>query len=212
MPPLINILTRTSSRPNFFRKCKESIDSQTHKNIRHIISIDNEESEDYVQGLDFIRVYREEPDPPNIKLLGHEEIAKPYNLYFNHLLQEVKEGWIMFLDDDDRFETENSLQTIVDNLVRRTTLCWKVYIGRKEVVPRTPITSTYAPVHCDVSTIGFLIPGMYANAIKWDAYSRCDWRVATQAYNISENVSYIDEILTRTQCGAHWGKQIDLKK
>ena len=25
----------------------------------------------------------------------------PYNLYMNSLIKEVKEGWIMFLDDDD---------------------------------------------------------------------------------------------------------------
>jgi hypothetical protein len=47
--PLINILTRTSNRPNGFKRCRESIENQTYKNIRHIVSIDNLNDEEYVK-------------------------------------------------------------------------------------------------------------------------------------------------------------------
>ncbi len=33
-----------------------------------------------------------------------EHLLAPYNLYCNQLLNEVDEGWIMFLDDDDSLE------------------------------------------------------------------------------------------------------------
>ena len=45
-----------------------------------------------------------------------------YNLYCNELLSRVKStndddsGWIMFLDDDDMFESPDSLSIIAENI------------------------------------------------------------------------------------------------
>ena len=36
----LNVITRTSGRPNFFKFCKERIDEQTHTNLNHIVIID----------------------------------------------------------------------------------------------------------------------------------------------------------------------------
>jgi len=50
--PLINILVRTSNRPNFFAKCYQSIREQTYKNIRLIVSYDDEFTKEYTSGYE----------------------------------------------------------------------------------------------------------------------------------------------------------------
>jgi len=210
MSTLINILTRTSRRPKFFEVCKNSIENQTYKNIRHIICIDNDESEEYVKGLDFIRVHKKTL-PNNATIDGHKEIVKPYNLYFNDLLSEVEGGWVMFMDDDDCFMDNGCLQIIADNAINSRALFWKVYITSKQIVPRSPISKTHPPVWCDVSTLGFLVPESFTGSLVWDGYSRCDYRVATQLYNLAPSIKYIDKILTRTQMGPNSGRNTDRK-
>ena len=108
---IINILTRTSNRPFYFAECRNSIVNQSYKNIRHIVSVDDETSYKYVKenGLldrDIIQIER-----PHRISLNH----MPYNLYMNYLLQEVHQGWIMFLDDDDILFDTNSILTLVNN-------------------------------------------------------------------------------------------------
>lgn len=96
MGALINILIRTSNRPKLFKRCIESVFNQTYGNIRIIIAFDTYGATNYINPLlvgktnvDLLRVI------PNVNY--------PYywNLYCNHLKHEVKEGWFMFLDDDD---------------------------------------------------------------------------------------------------------------
>ena len=102
MSEKINILTRTSNRPNYFRDCCASVDSQTYDNIKHIIATDDLNSESY------IKKYRDEflyIDPLKYKhsrpkKLWHSrrpEMPAWWNCYFNEMYNLVEDGWIMFL-------------------------------------------------------------------------------------------------------------------
>lgn len=56
---LINILIRTSNRPNGFARIIDNIRSQTYKNYRIIVSVDNDETEEYVRkykDVEYIRL------------------------------------------------------------------------------------------------------------------------------------------------------------
>lgn len=89
-PPLINILIRTSNRPNQFKKCLDSICSQDYPNIRILIGYDNAEALRYIpKGLETYFVSADR----NIKYF--------YDLYIQQLMQHVDEGYILILDDDD---------------------------------------------------------------------------------------------------------------
>ena len=46
---LIYVITRTSQRPYFFHKNYESIHSQTYPYIKHYVSCDDDETEEYVK-------------------------------------------------------------------------------------------------------------------------------------------------------------------
>ena len=56
--PLINIITRVS-RKNFFKRCYDSINSQTYKNINHICTYEDSKTHEYLKqfiNLNLIRV------------------------------------------------------------------------------------------------------------------------------------------------------------
>jgi glycosyltransferase involved in cell wall biosynthesis len=84
--PVINILTRTSNRPNFFKICFESVSKQTYKNINHIISVDNIETEEYVKKYtdNYIVVKKFDGYIPYNPIYDVRRPA-PYNLYLNEL-------------------------------------------------------------------------------------------------------------------------------
>jgi len=51
-PILINILTRTSGRPNGFNKCRKSIENQTYIQIKHLVSYDDNNDLHYLKKYD----------------------------------------------------------------------------------------------------------------------------------------------------------------
>lgn len=121
MNNLINILIRTHRRPDGFKKLIDSIKSQTYKNYRIIVSVDDMATFEYVLKHK-IRI-------DDIVLIDGEDVNNkvsesfagsnaPYNLYFNLLLQKVDEGYVYCMDDDDYFKDENSLKVISENIER----------------------------------------------------------------------------------------------
>lgn len=99
---LINILIRTGSRPDQFRKCLDSIKSQTYQNIRIIVSVDKE--------CDYI--------PENIETIkvSKSEGKAYWNLYCNYLKAVVKDGFFMFLDDDDELINNTAIERAAKHL------------------------------------------------------------------------------------------------
>src|SRR6188768_2413240 len=102
MPPLINILIRTSQRPILFQRCLQSIQQQTYKNIRVIVSYDFDC--DYIPNwCDKIRVQK-------------GDSGYYWNLYCNELKEAVTDGWFMVVDDDDFMNSKSVIGDIVPHL------------------------------------------------------------------------------------------------
>ena len=100
---IFNILIRTSERPEYFKKCMESIKKQNFKGkVNVYVCYDSLETLKYVKEYEGINLVFKENDKKYYS----------FNLYCNLLLKEVEEGWIIFLDDDDMFITENTLSII----------------------------------------------------------------------------------------------------
>lgn len=100
--PLINILIRTSNQPNLFSRCIRSVDQQSYKNIRVIVSYD--------QDIDYL--------PSNVETIRVErgEGKFFYNDYCNVLKSMVTEGYFFFLDTDDFLEHSNVLSFLSHHL------------------------------------------------------------------------------------------------
>lgn len=103
------ILTRTSGRPTFFKKCMDSVKSQTYKNIIWIVHYDNPDDK-YVEG-DIILYSK--------KIKVENERHAPYNLYFNKMMDSISEndGWFIFLDDDDKLYSSTCIEEVIPFLI-----------------------------------------------------------------------------------------------
>lgn len=102
---LINLLIRTSYRPLLFQRCLDSIRSQTHQNIRIIVSYDDERALEYIpEGMDKIRVYKD------------TSIPFGYDNYCNDLKAAVTSGYFMFLDDDEQLTSNKCIESVSKHL------------------------------------------------------------------------------------------------
>lgn len=208
--PIVNILVRTSSRPNYFSKCIDSILKQTYKNINIFVSIDNNNK--YVVKYPVYPVYVK--PPKNVEPVNKGEaygIPFPYNAYFNDMYKKVKEGLIINLDDDDILLEPTAISSIVKEYKKGNELIfWKVN-SLERIIPNKKNWGK-APVCCDISGIGFAFDSKYKKNITWEPYKRGDYRVSSQLYKEIKKVKFIDKILTKTQNGQHSGNKIDCLK
>lgn len=87
---VITLLIRTSYRPILFNRLMESIKAQTFKNIRVIVSYDDERALEYIpEELTKIRVYKD------------YSIPFFYDNYVNSLKEHVNTGYFVCIDDDE---------------------------------------------------------------------------------------------------------------
>lgn len=104
--PLINILIRTSNRPQQFARCLESIRSQTYKNCHIIVGYDRASALDYIP---------HDVEKWSVSAYSHE-LPYYYDIYCNCLKMAVGSGWFFFLDDDDQLASRTVLEELADHL------------------------------------------------------------------------------------------------
>lgn len=198
--PLINILIRTSNRPNYFNDCIKSIYSQKYKNWNIIVGTDDVESKKYIQPHKCISVYYNFEnikivDPPNQIEYG---IKFKYNLYFNELHKYVNSGYIMYIDDDDMLYNDESLNILSSNIVinNNDLIFYRVKFPNR-LVPNDENFKKQVPVMRDISGLGFI----FRNEIKleWEPYKRGDYRIAKKLNSTADNILWLDEVITSIQ-------------
>jgi len=126
---LINIIIRTHNRPLFFQKNLNSIKNLNYKNLKIYISYENENTLEYIENecKEMINVYP-------IKVFKKDAPAF-YNDYCNQVLENINEGYVMFLDDDDMITHKNSFKYINKNLQEDRVLCWEYLRSDKIIGP-----------------------------------------------------------------------------
>lgn len=202
--PLINILIRTSRRPNYFNRCIESIRSQTYTNYRIIVSVDTPGSFAYAckHDVQIVQVKR---------LSKKSALHAPYNLYNNELLQHAKRGWIMFLDDDKMFSRNNALSIIAGSIIStREMLIWRVKLGTGRLVPATKFMSRF-PARNQIDSSCACFHSKYRDKHKWDDQRAGDYRFLALMYRRIPHHAWIDEVLVKTDNNGLKGQPLDLK-
>ena len=178
---LLNILTRTSNRPNGFNLCRASIENQTYKNIRHIVSYDQEKDRSYLSSMDpndIIKVVPLPNEPQNEPLTGSYKFA-PYNLYCNELMDEVEEGWIFFLDDDDMLLHDKVVEEMVEvikKVGKNTLLIWQMRYPDGKLLPPDDLMKRQT---IKMTQIGAPCVGFHSknkNNVRWDCWKAGDFR------------------------------------
>ena len=203
--PMINILIRTSGRPNYFKKCYESIARQSYSNYRIIVSCDDDESEEYVSKYNVDCVVRvERVDSATIKPCRYPEhaaltSAAPYNGYFKEMYKYVAEGWVVHLDDDDAFNTPFALKVMGEQMkATDTMLFWRCQFTKDMVIP-DDVNFRKPPAYCKISGITYAFHTMYCKYADWGLHKVGDFRVADKLYKIIKQKAYINKVLTMIQ-------------
>ena len=175
---MINILIRTHDRPNEFRRCLQSIYSQTYEDYRIIISADNGNTEIYVRphGHEFIRTYPGEGE-------------KPWNRYQNELQAKVESGIIIYMDDDLTFHSPDSLQLVADNSHEDRLLIFKFLIeGGTGIAPRH---DSWGELSCHLNSACFSHSAKHK--VKWKPVGGGDHRAIANLEHLK--ITWLDEII-----------------
>jgi len=201
-PVLVNILVRTSKRPNYFETCMQSIYSQSYPAIRILVSCDNEETFSYLKKYQGIEVVRVKPNTGPCEPLPddypYDSYRFPANLHLNALMDQVKDGFIMFLDDDDLLLHPGALKAIVSHISSKDDLLfWRVRFPGRDL-PEDKFFGK-EPVYAHISGIGFAFHSGYIPFATWDGWSGCDYRVASRLYRKVPRKKFIDMTLTGLQ-------------
>lgn len=99
-------------------KCLESILNQTYKKIKIFVIITDEKC------IPLLEKYK------NIVTTVFLRTKTSYegysNLYYNNIFKKIKNGWLIFMDFFNAFESKTSLLTIYDNISNNKSFCiWK---------------------------------------------------------------------------------------
>lgn len=214
-PILINILTRTSGRPNSFKICRESIENQSYRNFRHIVSYDEVEDLKYINSynIEKIRVVkRTEQEVDHYFNPGNREFA-PYNLYCNDLLSLVDKGWIMFLDDDDMLAHKEVLEIIVARIKKaskRTLFIWQMEYPDGKILPPDELVEKKEIKIYNIGSPCFLFHHQYAHRLTWDPWKCSDFRIIKKLNKIIPKNKWIMQPLVKLNNFGDFGNRNDL--
>lgn len=204
MDSLINILIRTSDRPKYFNRLLKTIHGQTCKNYRLIISVDSPATESYVKASGYNPV-------PVKKLHKSKQFTFPWNLYLNTLMSKVKEGWIIFIDDDDIFAHQYVLEMIAGSLpVKNNMLVWKMRFPDGRTLPdsdfwrKTPFTRTQISMQC------FAFHSKWKDKLQFDGQRAGDYRFINRLLEYI-NPEWLDIVAVQLSNFGNAGKPVDLE-
>ena len=182
---IFNILIRTSGRPEYFKKCVESILEQNFKGkVNILVSYDSEETYNYLRNyLDCIKIFKFEKSGDY-----------GFNLYCNYLMDKVEEGWIIFLDDDDKFLSPEVLDIISSNIeIENQMIIWNFLRPDRIVRPKEEF------VFSEIDTTCFCFNNSYKNKASWIAERGSDFHFFSNLGN-EKNLEkkFLNLVLTRT--------------
>ena len=144
---LINILTRTGNRPNYYKTLKDSIQLQSYEKIRHIKSNDNVNCSYLTNETDVISVTPNKSSGPVF-----------YNLYLNDLAKQVTEGWVMILDDDSKLIDASFIEKLAklcETHSKDEIIIYKAKIYKDRILPKDTYFKKKMFKYCDIDMACF---------------------------------------------------------
>jgi glycosyltransferase involved in cell wall biosynthesis len=220
--PLINIITRTRNRPRFFQLNVSSLNQQTYNNLHHIVTYQVDEDLSYINDHQYSNttlvkvpnVIRDNSLENTIEglTLNHA----PYNLFLNEAHKYVKEGWVMYLDDDDIFSFSNSIEFLVDEINKydlETKHLWKVQFPGL-TAPNDFYFQSYVegkPLkNSQISMIGMLFHSSHLGKVNFHEWSCGDYFAFKELDKVLPKRNMINHPLTKIVTSPGWGQRKDI--
>lgn len=191
-------------RPNYFRRFYSSVRMQTSNDYRIIVSCDCDESLDYLLGYDDLYIVRvKRSDPSKMKEVevvdGVSTTPAPWNKYFEQMYPLLRSGFVLHIDDDSAFATNNAVARILnvadgpDSLVM-----YRMLHPNNTLIP--PGGQLLAPPKPGmISGSCFVAHHSKMFLARWGTRSFGDYRTAVEFYKHIPNKRYIEDILVRSQ-------------
>lgn len=191
----LNILIRTSMRPMFFKICIDSILEQDYSNYHIYICYDNNES------LAYLYEYQMTYKNVSIFFIENDSTEKyKFNLYNNVLMNKVKDGFMIFLDDDDMFTHNLCFKIINENIKDEDSiLIWKFMRPDKLVYPKNIDDIKIG----EIDTTSICFNCKYKNKAKWCDKQCGDFYFYTELFEKLKkrnkfSINKINYIITKT--------------
>ena len=187
---MFNVLIRTSNRPENFKCCIKSVLDQKYKNYKVFVCHDK------IESLNYLNKYKDNYKIEYFPVYSSSKEKYKFNLYCNQLMDKVKKGYVIFLDDDDMFchdQVFNILNYCMDN---KSLLIWKFFRPDKIIFPSSMKSINLGEL--DTSSFCCNIKN-YQNC-KWGDGKNGDYCFINQVMekNIPKT-KFLNKILTKTQ-------------
>lgn len=136
----------------------------------------------------------------------------PYNLYCIKAERYLKDGWVIYLDDDDYFHDDKSLELIVNNILQHDndTIHWMRTIQDQETTggyPEKPYPPDYVMEHLKgdippalnlICSSNFCFHTKYIDYTAWETWRGDDYRTASSlASKIAKNNSIMEVVIDK---------------
>lgn len=210
---MINIITRTNKRPNGYRQNRDMLIRNAlnmnppFSQVNHIVITDDIESIEYIDTGYVLMNKRQHPTTP---MAPGAVNWRPYNLYFNQIGHKLEEGWIMYIDDDDRLYDETTLGKlldIIDKYNEDTLIYFQMEYSDGKRLPIDNWNGTPQLNHIGGSC--FIYHTKYYLHAEWDEWSGGDYRVIEKLHKVIPNKVFINQPMVYiNQIGG--GRQTDL--
>lgn len=201
---LLNVITRTSSRPIYFDNFYRSYYKlKGQKELWVTVDDDNSLEYVYLKGIkNIIRV--EKPSHGNC----------PWNMYLNKALYKIN-GWCVVVDDDDQFLREDLIPHLEGQIEKETdVIFWRVQFPNTLIPDDNHWQKRFTAGQ--ISMIGMCFHSSWKDkwGDLWDTQCLGDYKLALKFWEDPQcNIKWIDKTFTgikRKQTGGH-GRRDDLK-
>jgi hypothetical protein len=187
-----NILIRTSNRPNYFKKCISSILNQTYNYYHVYICYDKDES------LSYLDEYRKNDKITFFQVNETSSEKYKFNLYCNNLLDRVEQGYIIFLDDDNYFVSNDAFNILNISMKKYKIITWK-FIRPDKLIYKNNLNTPLVLGEIDTSNVCF--NSSIKNDSRWKDKQYGDFNYFRPLFdncNINDKI-FLDLSLTSTQ-------------
>lgn len=207
MNPQVNILVRTSNRPNYLHDCLQSIWNQTYPNIK--VWLHSEGTCGFEENVDVCVINNCPTIRNNNKTYqdrGHTCKHAPYNLYLNTLSKMVDNGYIMYLDDDDMLASDDAIEKLASYMKDDKVILFDGAFGSKVLPTPKAINNLTNHQQTEIGTIGgrcFAFPYYKFNKkyyIEWDEFTCSDNRLINKlaSWNFND-IIHVPILVTKAQ-------------
>jgi hypothetical protein len=156
-------------------------------NIRHIVSYDNAATHEYVKT--YHHIY------DTVDLISKKSKIHP-NEYFDYLYDHIPKnepGWVLVLDDDDRFMTPKALQYLSGHLNdTKSLIIWMLYRVDKFIYP----ANKDAPIVGEIGSCCYMYHSTMIQKNSWGPGALGDFPCFKRLFSRLKNHVYIDLPLT----------------